>query len=207
MQLKEADKQSDVFSLGRLINYIMTGNSTNYHHQFKNATEKATNENSLFRHTDAENLLKHIEKTIAYNKQQILDKISLKKYDDEVETYISELSGEEICKHLISCIKGFPEALINHMEQEENHANDIILSIDKHYEHLCKKFENFDPIANLMYLVLQENTIPYVVKELSANILVYIAYTVNRFFAQRLIESLQNKGIEPLLEEILTGSY
>lgn len=212
MQLKEADKQSDVFSLGRLINYIMTGDSTNYHHQFKNAAEKATNENSLFRHTDAANLLKHIEKTIAYNlkaenKQQILDKISSKQYDDDIETYISELSGEEVCKHLISCIKGFPEILINYMKQEENHAKDIILSIDKHYEHLCKKFENFDPIANLMYLILQENTIPYVVKELAANILVYIAYTVNRFFAQRLIESLQNKGIEPLLEEILTGSY
>lgn len=212
MQLKEADKQSDVFSLGRLINYIMTGDSTNYHHQFKNVAEKATNENSLFRHTDAANLLKHIEKTIAYNlkaenKQQILDKISSKQYDDDIETYISELSGEEVCKHLISCIKGFPEILINYMKQEENHAKDIILSIDKHYEHLCKKFENFDPIANLMYLILQENTIPYVVKELAANILVYIAYTVNRFFAQRLIESLQNKGIEPLLEEILTGSY
>ncbi|MBQ2645278.1 serine/threonine protein kinase [bacterium] len=212
MQLKEADKQSDVFSLGRLINYIMTGNSTNYHHQFKNATEKATNENSLFRYTDAENLLKHIEKTIAYNlkaenKQQILDKIFLKKYDDEVETYLSELSSEEICKHLINCIKGFPEALINYMKQEENHANDIILSIDKHYEHLCKKFENFDPIANLMYLILQENSLPYVVKELAAKILVYIANTVNRFFAQHLIESLQSKGIEPLLEEILVGSY
>lgn len=212
MQLKEADKQSDVFSLGRLINYIMTGNPTNYHHMFKNAIEKATNDNSLFRHQDAENLLKHIEKTIAYNlkaenKQQILDKIYLKQYDDEVETYISELSGEEICKHLINYTKGFPEILINYMKQGDNHANDVILSINKYYEHLCNKFENFDSIANLMYLVLQENSLPYVVKELAARILVYIAYTVNRFFAQRLIESLQSKGIEPLLEEILTGSY
>ena len=58
-----------------------------------------------------------------------------------------------------------------------------------------------------MYLILQENSLPYVVKELAAKILVYIANTVNRFFAQRLIESLQSKGIEPLLEEILVGSY
>lgn len=212
MQLKEADKQSDVFSLGRLINYIMTGNSTNYHHQFKNAAEKATNDNALFRHQDAEQLLKHIEKTIAYhlqaeNKEQILEKISLKQYDEEIETYISELSSEEICRNLINYMKGFPEILINYMKQEENHANDIILGIDKYYEHLCSKFENFDSIANLMYLVLQEDSLPFVVKELAAKNLRYIAYTVNRFFAQHLIESLQSKGIEPMLEEILTGAY
>ena len=206
MQLKEADKQSDVFSLGRLINYIMTGNSTNYHHQFKNAAEKATNDNALFRHQDAEQLLKHIEKTIAYhlqveNKEQILEKISLKQYDEEIETYISELSSEEICRNLINYMKGFPEILINYMKQEENHANDIILGIDKYYEHLCSKFENFDSIANLMYLVLQEDSLPFVVKELAAKNLRYIAYTVNRFFAQHLIESLQ------MLEEILTGAY
>ena len=58
-----------------------------------------------------------------------------------------------------------------------------------------------------MYLILQENSLPYVVKELAAKILTHIANWVNRFFAQRLIESLQKKGIEPLLEEILTGEY
>lgn len=57
-----------------------------------------------------------------------------------------------------------------------------------------------------MYLILQENSLPYVVKELAAKILTHIANGVNRFFAQRLIESLQKKGIEPLLEEILTGA-
>ena len=212
MQLKEADKQSDVYSLGRLINYIMTGNSNSYHHKFKNATEKATNENPLFRHTDATSLLKHVEKTIAYhlkseNKQQILEKIAQRNYDDEVETYIAELSNEEICKHLINYVKGFPEILIDYMRQNENHANDIILGVDKHYEHLCNKFENFDAIANLMYLILLENSLSYVIKELAANILAYIAHTINRFFAQRLIKSIQKKGIEPLLEEILTGYY
>ena len=212
MQLKEADKQSDVYSLGRLINFIMADSPCNYHHKFKNATEKATNENPLFRHQDASDLLKHIEKTIAYhlqaeNKQQILDKIMQIRYNDEVETYISELSSEDICKHLINCVKGFPEVLIIYMKQNESYSNDIILGVDKYYEHICDKFENFDPIANLMYLILQENSLSYVVKELAAKILTHIANGVNRFFAQRLIESLQKKGIEPLLEEILTGAY
>lgn len=93
------------------------------------------------------------------------------------------------------------------MKQNESYSNDIILGIDKYYEHICDKFENFDTIANLMYLILQENSLSYVVKELAAKILTHIANGVNRFFAQRLIESLQKKGIEPLLEEILTGAY
>ena len=62
-----------------------------------------------------------------------------------------------------------------------------------------------------MFLSLQACDVELIrlllIKKLAAKILVYIANTVNRFFAQRLIESLQRKGIEPLLEEILVGSY
>jgi hypothetical protein len=37
----------------------------------------------------------------------------------------------------------------------------------------------------------------------NVNILRYIAYDVNRFFAQRLVEKAVETGIEPILEEII----
>lgn len=211
MQLKEADKQSDVFSLGRLINFVMTGNPINYHHMFKNATEKATNSNSSFRHTDANALLIHIEKNISYhqqvqNKEHILDKFSSGIYDEELETYLSELTNDEICQMLIVNTKGFSDALLRYMLQDDTHANDVILGIEGEFKNECVGFESYDPIAHFVYVILLENAFQYVVKELAANILKFIAYDINRFFAQRLIEELKQQGIEPLIEEILVYS-
>ena len=211
MQLKDADKQSDVFSLGRLINFIMTDKPTNYHHMFKNATEKATNHNSSFRHTDANALLMHIEKSISYhqqaeNKERILYKFSSGVYDEEIETYISELTNDNICQMLIANTTGFSNALLEYMKQDDTHASDVILGIENEFRSECNLFETYDHIAQFAYRILLENAFQYVVKELAANILKYIAYDINRFFAQRLIEELKQHGIEPLLEEILEFS-
>jgi len=35
----------------------------------------------------------------------------------------------------------------------------------------------------------------------------YIAFIVNRFYAQDLIEMLKNEGVEPMIEEILVKTY
>ena len=43
MMLKDADKRSDVYSLGRTINFIMTSDPRNLHHAFRSVAEKATN--------------------------------------------------------------------------------------------------------------------------------------------------------------------
>ena len=46
MMLKDGDKRSDVYSLGRVINFIMTGDPRNSHHIYRNIAEKATNSNT-----------------------------------------------------------------------------------------------------------------------------------------------------------------
>ena len=43
------------------------------------------------------------------------------------------------------------------------------------------------------------------VKEIAANILRYVAWDVNRFNAQHLVENIINGGIEPMLEDIIRG--
>lgn len=40
MMLKDADKRSDVYSLGRVINFIMTGDARNSHHIYRSVAEK-----------------------------------------------------------------------------------------------------------------------------------------------------------------------
>ena len=41
-------------------------------------------------------------------------------------------------------------------------------------------------------------------KETAANIIRFVAWDVNRFVIQHLVEELINEGLEPLLEDIIS---
>lgn len=93
MMLKDGDKRSDVYSLGRVINFIMSGDPRSSNHVFRNVAEKATNSDSSYRYADAKQLSVFFEKAIVYNKEsknqvKINTKIKNKQFDDEIENYI-----------------------------------------------------------------------------------------------------------------------
>lgn len=208
MQLKDGDKRSDVYSLGRLLNFIMTKDCNNSHHMFRIVSEKATNQNSAFRYTDAGAMLNQTEKTLAYHEQKdnethIINKIDSGIHDEEVDMYISELTNDKLCRLVIDNGRNVIPILIEYIEQSENNANHIIQGIESEFRNQCNYFENYDPIAGFVYEILKVDHISYVVKELASNILKEIAYDINRFTAQRLIDSILKFGIEPSLEELL----
>lgn len=208
MMLKEGNKKSDVYSLGRIINFIMTGDPRDSHHIFRNIAEKATNDSSAYRYADAAQLSSFFEKAITYrqqadNQNRIDNKIRQKIFDEEVENYIYDLTAEKISGAIHSHKEGFVNALLSFMHLDDAHAQHIIQSIDKTYQDICgRSFEAYDPFANIAYKVLRDN-FPYVVKEIAANILRYVATVVNRFNAQGLVKQLKDEGIEPMLEDIL----
>lgn len=208
MMLKAGDKRSDVYSLGRVINFIMTGDPKNSHHLYRNIAEKATNSDAAYRYADASQLSVFFEKTVAYkqvaeNQERINEKISRKIFDDEVEGFIYDLSAEKISTAILHHQKGFADVLLSFMKINEDHALYIIQSIDKSYQDVCgRSFEAYDPFASFSYNVLCSG-FPYVVNETAANILRFVAWDVGRFFAQHLIEDIKNIGVEPMLEEIL----
>ncbi|HFI0592161.1 TPA: protein kinase, partial [Streptococcus suis] len=55
--LKDADKRSDVYSLGRIINFIMTETPTDYNHYLRSVCEKATSLSPEFRYQNASEML------------------------------------------------------------------------------------------------------------------------------------------------------
>ncbi len=155
MLLKDGDKRSDVYSLGRIINFIMTGNPQNVAHQFRSVTEKATNDNSIYRYADASEMKSHIERSIKYHAdsarlEQVLGKIMNRRFDDDVESYIYELPKDKICDTLRhSRNEGFAEALLNFMKLDDKHAQHVIQSIESGYvESTGGTFAAFDPFAN-----------------------------------------------------------
>lgn len=207
MMLKEGDKQSDVYSLGRVINFIMTGDPRDSHHIFRSVAEKATNDSPAYRYADAVQLSAFFEKALSYhqqgeNQERIEFKIRNHEFDEEVESHLYDLTAEKISTAILSRKDGFAEALFSFMHIDDSHAQHIIQSIDKTYQSICGTFADYDPFARFAYNILQDN-FPYVVKEIAANILRYVATDVNRFSAQRLIDSLKRSGLEPMLEDIL----
>ena len=208
MMLKDADKRSDVYSLGRVINFVMTENPTNSHHMFRSVAEKASNSDAAYRYANAGQLLNYFEKAVKYNsqaenKQRIENKIKNEIFDDEVENYLYNLPSDNIARMLQNTKTGFSNALLKFMDVDNQHAQYIIQSVDKSYQSICgRSFEAYDVYASYAYEVLQGNY-EFVVKEIASNILRYVAWDINRFSAQDKVKNLINNGIDPMLEDII----
>lgn len=208
MMLRDGDKRSDVYSLGRVINFIMTGDPRDSHHIFRSVAEKATNDNAVYRYADAGQLSIFFEKAVAFraqaeNQERIDKKIQHKAFDGDVESYVYDLSAEKLSLALRSQKSGFSDTLLAFMRLDDSHALHIIQSIDKSYQEVCgRSFEAYDPFAIFAYRVLKDS-FPFVVKETAAKILRFVATDVNRFSAQRLVEELKEDGLEPMIEDIL----
>ncbi|MBQ6480885.1 MAG: serine/threonine protein kinase [Anaerolineaceae bacterium] len=208
MMLKDADKRSDVYSLGRIINFIMTKDPTDSHHIYRSVTEKATCSDAAYRYGDAIQLATFFEKAVSFQaqadrKESIKRKIQQGDFDADVESYIFDLGAEEISKLLLAKQPGFANALIRFMKTSDEQAQHVIQSIDQSFRDVCgRSFEAYDPFATFATSVLR-GQFTYIVKEIAANILRYVAWDVNRFSAQHLVENLISQGMDPTLEDII----
>lgn len=208
MMPKDADKRSDVYSLGRVINFIMTGDPRNSHHIYRSVAEKATNADAAYRYGDASQLSVFFEKSVQYhaqaeNRERVERKIQSRTYDTDVESYIYDMGAEKISRAILEHKKGFPDALITFMHTSDDHAQHIIQSVEQSFRIVCgRSFEKHDPFASFAAKVLTEE-FSFVVKEIAATILRYVAWDVNRFSAQHLVENIIQEGIDPLLEDII----
>ena len=208
MMLKDADKRSDVYSLGRLINFIMTGDARNSHHIYRSVAEKACYSDAAYRYGDASQLSAFFEKAVSYhenaeNREKIEQKIANREYDAEVENYIYDLNSEKIAEMILLDKQGFADSLFRFMSENEEHAQYIIQSIDQSFREACwGSFSKHDKFSLFAVRVLRGD-FSFVIKETAANILRYVAWDVNRFSAQDMVQKLINDGIEPMLEEII----
>lgn len=210
MMLKDGNKLSDVYSLGRIINFIMTGDPRDSHHIFRSVAEKATNDSSAYRYADAAQLSSFFEKAIAYrqqedNQKRVDEKLQLGEFDEEVENYIYDLTAEKISSAIHLHKAGFVNALFSFMHLDDTHAQHIVQSVSRTYQDICgRSFAAYDSFVAFAYKILRDD-FPYVVKEIAANILRYIATDINRFSAQDLVKKIIAEGVEPMLEDILNS--
>ena len=207
--LKDGNKKSDVFSLGRIINFVMTGSHSDFSHTFRTISEKATNESPEYRHNRAQYLLDHFEKALKYYNDgnkifEIKNKIDRGIFDEDVEFFYSGLSENKLCRIVLTSNFKTRKPLIEFMKMKASYAEVIIQNTNNEYKNVCTRFEDCDPFSDFMYEILND-TFSFRVKEVAAGTLSEIAYSANRFHAQRLIEEIISTGIEPIIEDILKG--
>lgn len=209
--LKEADKRSDVYSLGRIINFILTKDPRDSNHILKSVAEKALNTEKAYRFSDAGQMLSFFLKAKKYIDQEKLKskaliKIENRQFDEEVEMYIYSLSEFSISKELLSLGIVFQESLIKFMHCSNNHAHHIIQSVDHTFKDVAgKEYEKYDIYADFAKSILLDE-FNFQVKEIAANILNYIAWNKFRYHAQDLItELISETNLDPLLMDILNS--
>lgn len=208
MMLKDADKRSDVYSLGRLINFIMTGDPRNTHHFYRNVAEKASCSDAAYRYGDAGQLSFFFEKAVSYhekaeNRERVEQKITNGEYNEEVESYIYDLDSKKIAGEILADKQGVANSLFRFMSESEEHAQYIIQSVDNSFREVCgRSYTSYDKFSSFATRVLYGN-FSFVIKETAANILRYVAWDVNRFSAQDMVKELIDSGIEPMLEDII----
>lgn len=210
-ELKEGSKLSDIFSLGRVINFIMTGKYNDVKHELRQVSEKATNEEPNRRYTDTQIMLNDIQLTIKFNNDKnnidnIFKDIQNRNLTKEVKNYLSQLNGKKLYKLLYENKTNFKFILIKYMKENLKYSEDIIVDYHDYFENSGEiKFENIDLNANFLQLILKENNFNFTTKEYSANILYSMANVYGRYHAQDIVKSIIKDGVEPLIENILKG--
>lgn len=208
-KLQDATERSDVFSIGKLINFILTQNADNYEHKFMNFCEKATNKDPNKRYANASELLFAFEEYVNYidnkkNINEILQEISYGKLTNSIEQFLTNQNGNQLSLFLIEN-GSFKNILLLYMKKYNTQAVKIVRKINECYKNKCRRsFKAYDPIADFAYEVLV-NDFSYDIKQFALEMLIYVAYSVNRYHAQDLVNVLiDSDDLDFRLKKVLT---
>lgn len=195
-QLKDATKQSDIYSLGKVINYIMTGSPRDKNHIFKSVVEICTTSDPDRRYIDCEAILDNINQIYEFSQKKDAESVvdlnlrngNLTVY---VQDYLQKVSGEDLCQKLNDKnYLNFNNLLIQYMYISKNNGEEIINKIAKSFKGYCgNSFASYDAFATFARQIIDED-FSQVIKNISISILNYVAWGVNRFYAQDLVRNL-----------------
>ena len=209
MKLKDGDKQSDIYSIGKIINFVFTKDPNNTSHYYYAVSAKATALDPKYRYKTMEELIeglqtvdkrasdKHFEERF---NEKILNGEEL---DEEDVNYICSFSGEKMFKAIGSI--NFRTAFVS---LGENGALDesVFLSklemLEDYYK--SKRFFNWNDYDSFGYLgsTIIGGNFSYAIKEKAIS-LINIPISCNRYAFIEMVKRKIVGNIEPALEELL----
>lgn len=204
--LRDGDKRSDVFSLGRIINFVLAGHPVKTNHRLRPLAEKATADDPSKRYQDAAELLNAIRRKLALladadREANLADKATRGILDEDVTEWVLDMTDEQLCTRIVS-IPAFANTVAEFARLDSTNAAFVMDAIDQGMIQACETWGDHDAFADIAEAVVLSKA-KFDVKERACQTLSYIAWTVGRFHAQHLIEGIIAAGIDPMLEDLL----
>ncbi|MFL2095549.1 protein kinase domain-containing protein [Marinilactibacillus psychrotolerans] len=208
--LADAGKYSDVYSIGKMINAILTGDPRNDEHQYQYIVGKATASTPSARYQNAKEFKVALEtfrnrKSDTESLNKIYEQIQSQQYTQEVEVYIQGINSLEFCEKLVS-LNGFNNIIFQYLHSNEDAALKILQGLNENKAKVVTKYPHADLFGNIGYKVLsdRDTVYSYETNVEAAELIYWAAWTVNRFNMQDKVEELIDLGIDPTIEAILT---
>ncbi|MFJ2043977.1 protein kinase [Paenibacillus taichungensis] len=187
------DQKSDVYSIGKLIDYIFTHNASDSNHIFKTVVERCISRNKNLRYSSAKHVLNEVESILrnqdqADNRQNTINKILNAQYDAQMHDFIIALTEtDRISKFLVEHRLSTFWKLV--MRFESGYQAMILQSILHNYSEATGYggWTNYDIFAQISYnlcLNLDDSE----VRSIARNILEGCAEI--RYSANKLLEKL-----------------
>lgn len=207
-KLKDGDKRSDVFSLGRIVNFVMTGDPHQCAHPLRAVAEKATSASPDNRYQDARSMLRGMRQRMEINsdearREAIRAKARQGVLDEEVRIWLLCMEPIALCKAVLNVGGRFADCITEFACSGDREAEFVIDSFGAAMAEACgRSFAANDPFAFISAEVARSK-VAFDIRERACRIIAYVARYVNRWHIQDLVERMKSEGIDPMLEEVL----
>ena len=190
---RNLDGKSDIYSIGKMIDYILTYNASNSNHPLKTIVERCICRDKALRYDSIEQIISEIEVALKYqneeqDKTQIINDILNSKYNVRVHEYIIDLiRTDRLCKFIVTHrLSSFWELIL---QFESVYQIQILQTVSSGFSEATGYggWSNYDTFATIAYNLclnlqdLQPKKIARQILEDCAGI---------RFSAQSLLERL-----------------
>lgn len=188
--LSNGDKQADVYSLGKLINFIFMKDPENFEHKYKIISLKATTQDLNDRYKDAGELYDSVLSGFNRNEMEnarksALDEIRKGHYNKNMDQYLKDFTGLNLiyqCHSNKYFLQGYKKFL--------SYSNDNVLIehiLSNTYDEMNQVRVDWNLVNEFGYLmidVLSNDKFSNGVKQQGSKILYKIACEFNRFAVQ-----------------------
>lgn len=210
ISLKNSSKQSDVYSLGKIINFIFNGLPQDENHVLQPISSIASLENPDERFDDASIMEEQLQSLIEFSQhknyaQAMENKIMKQDLDSELVNYFHSLGSKELVD-TIGYVNSSERAFIYTLKSKPSSSYNLLRVINENIS-TDYSFSDYDKFSDIAMEVLNnsEKLYPYNAQMEAAELLYYVATTINRFNSQDKIETLISGGLDPIIEKILSG--
>lgn len=213
-----ADEQSDIYSLGKIINFIMKNNSEDFDHSLSVITTIATQTSLTARYHTIEEMILKIKQSqkldaTGYYVADCVTMIEQGKYDPSLDDYLLSFEGEDLI------VKCYDERFLSayfHLFKNKTYDGVLVQKLSTAHERMDSPigltFANLDLLGNgLINTIRDLRTLSPALKDMIGKCIYDIACGVNRWavqahlgqnfqkietiYIQDSITYLKNKGI------------